>query len=139
MSGHIIRKPYGDRSRHPITFADVEPMTVQYEKDSCDINRIIDKYQQTGVLSHVNSRIPLEGDFTEVSDFRSCLEILERAQDSFDDLPADVRNRFANDPAKFLDFVYDESNRDEAVNLGLITLPSDAGHADSDGPDQLPT
>ena len=37
----------------------------------------------------------------------------------FEELPATIRKKFENDPAKFLDFVNDERNADEMVELGL--------------------
>ncbi len=42
------------------------------------------------------------------------------AQDMFDHLPSSIRNRFANDPALFLDFVQDADNRVEAIELGIF-------------------
>ena len=45
------------------------------------------------------------------------------ADDAFMALPANVRERFNNDPAELVDFISDVANRSEAIDLGLIPLP----------------
>jgi len=39
---------------------------------------------------------------------------------SFRELPAEIRNRFRNDPEELLRFTENPQNRDEAIKLGLI-------------------
>ena len=46
-------------------------------------------------------------------------------QKAFDALPAELRERFENDPGKFVEFCLDPKNKDEAVELGLA-VPSPA-------------
>ena len=40
----------------------------------------------------------------------------------FNDLPADLRQHFDNDPAQVIDFISDSDNALEAHEIGLITL-----------------
>jgi len=63
---------------------------------------------------------PLQGDFTSVTDFQSAMDLILKSQQTFMEMPADVRTRFDNDPHRFLDFVSDTANRDEARKLGLL-------------------
>lgn len=93
-------------------------LTQQNFKDDADINIII-KRMGVGITPPFNARIPMQGDFTEVTDFRGALHLTMEAQHAFDQLPAQIRSRFENDPAQFLDFFYDPANTEEAVRLGL--------------------
>lgn len=102
-------------------------LTKQSFKDDCDVNRIMAKYQSTGVLEHVkymHENSLRYGDFTGF-DFRDVCDRVVQAQEMFDTLPAKLRYRFENDTAQFLDFVSDPRNKDEMVTLGLMP-PSSA-------------
>lgn len=95
-------------------------LTKQSFKDECDINTIVRKYSQTGVLTHVRTTRPMFGDFTKVSSYQEALNAVMAAQDSFMTLDPKIRARFGNDPQQFLDFIDDPSNLDEARRLGLV-------------------
>lgn len=100
-------------------------LTVQSQKEEADINVIVARARFTGEAPQ-NIRMPLQGDFTEVGDFRQCLHAVRQAQESFDALPARTRNRFDNDPAKFVDFCLDPANLAEARELGLAVPAPEA-------------
>lgn len=93
--------------------------TSQEFKDEVDINTIAKRYGLTGELPE-NVPMVFHGDFTDVVDFRGAHDLIVRARESFDALPAHVRSRFDNDAAKFVDFTSDAKNFDEAVSLGLV-------------------
>lgn len=99
--------------------------TKQAFADECDINRIMARYntiENYNAVVAIQSPVrvkPQFGDFTTVPDFVAAQNTLLRAQAMFDALPAVIRDRFANDPAKLLAFLEDPVNRDEAVKLGL--------------------
>lgn len=94
----------------------------------CDINNIIDNYARTGELCSpfAISRQPTFADVSEIGSYQDHLNAVIQAQSAFDSLPSKVRDRFHNDPGAFLAFVQDDSNRDEAISLGLIQAPSKA-------------
>lgn len=104
-----VTTPVGARSR-----------THQSFKDECDVNNIMARYAKTGVLDHVRRSAPVYGDFVEVADYHTALNVMIEAQDMFDALPAKVRRRFNNDPAELMEFVHDPENSDEAHKLGLL-------------------
>lgn len=87
--------------------------------DECDINNIMARFQRSGALEWASKYEPQYGDVTGLS-FQRAQDVILAAQQMFDDLPSSVRNRFANDPGAFLDFVHDEKNRDEMQRLGLL-------------------
>lgn len=95
-------------------------MTEQHFKDECDINTIIAKYRQTGVMPAGN-RQPLFGDFAEFpTDLQSSMKMYDEAQYRFLQLPSEIRKEFDNDPSKLLSWLQNPANHDKAVEYGLI-------------------
>ena len=47
------------------------------------------------------------------------MNMIARAHESFDALPADVRARFGNDPGAFVEFCSDEKNLPAMREMGL--------------------
>jgi len=125
---HEIRTSLQDPIKVTVVFdPENEPsLTQQQFQKECDINYIVRQNEQTGLLNHVNQQTPQWGDFGDATDYQASLNLVNAAQASFMALPADVRARFDNDPAKLLTFVTDPNNGDELVRLGLATKPSDA-------------
>ncbi|AXH73927.1 MAG: internal scaffolding protein [Microviridae sp.] len=96
-------------------------LAVQSERDECDINTIVKRFGLTGQLPS-GVRMPTYEDFTGVFDFQSAANAIALAHESFDTMPAEVRARFNNNPAAFVDFCSDERNRLEAEKLGLVPV-----------------
>lgn len=80
------------------------------------------KYQKTGVIDHVNTHSANYG-FATSEDLHESLNMIQIANDMFDDLPSKARTKFNNDPGTFLDFVQDPKNKSELYNLGLSDYP----------------
>lgn len=59
-------------------------------------------------------------DFTEAPDFRTALDRIREARNRFDQLPAEIKNRFSNEPGILWDWIRDPRNADEAVKIGLL-------------------
>jgi phage internal scaffolding protein len=132
MNKIIVRQPIGydaDLLSLSTGLECPEPsLTLQSCKDETDINLIVAKMTQTGILPPQASP-EAYGDFTNASDYHTLLNRLYDAQDTFMELPANVRERFSNDPANLFDFLNNESNRQEAISLGLIQAPTIASAA----------
>lgn len=94
-------------------------LTQQQFKDECDINNIAKQFGLTGELPRP-VYLPTFGDFSDVSDFQSALHAIQRADASFAAMPAHVRERFNNDPQRFLQFTSDDRNAEEIRALGLF-------------------
>jgi phage internal scaffolding protein len=117
-----FKVPYRERSRFTVKF--LEPSrTKQSHRDECDINTILQGYNRTGLLQHVAQHQGVYDDVSDVPSYHEAMNLIARAGQSFDLLPADMRKRFSNDPAEFLAFVHDEKNREEMVKMGLIPEP----------------
>lgn len=95
-----------------------ESMTRQSHKKECDINVIVSRFNKDGVVTHIAKHGGSYGDVTG-ADYRTMMNQVVRAQEMFDELPSEVRKRFGNDPATFLDFVQDEKNLEELRKMGL--------------------
>ena len=101
-----------------INFVDDPGYTQQHFKDECDINNILDRYAQTGIVPERHGAF--YGDFSEGLEYREALDRLNSTQAEFDALPARTRDFFGNDPAKFLDFVSNPENKQHFSTIGLI-------------------
>lgn len=99
-----------------------DTMTLQNFKEECDINVIMRQFERTGMMNHERQFEGGYGDFTSTPvDFQEACNIVLEAERMFATVPAKVRKRFDNDPAKFLRFVDDPANLDECRQLGLAT------------------
>lgn len=119
---------YGPKTRVSLTFT-TQGRTKQSFKDECDINLIMRRFEVTGDLAHVNRRTPIFGDFPSM-DFAEAMAIVIKAREDFASLSSEIRDRFANDPARLLHFLEDPANVDEAVKLGLAVRKTPARSAE---------
>lgn len=101
-------------------YCDDASLAQQHFAEECDINEILRRSALTGSLP-VSNRTPVYGDFTQVP--KSLLEamaMVKQANDLFDGLGWQVRERFGNNAEKMIAFLNDSKNRDEAIKLGLV-------------------
>lgn len=103
----------------------------------CDINTIVKRFGLDGKMP-TNVRRPMYGDFTSVNDFREALHAIEAARSSFASMPARVRARFENDPARFVEFCSNPANAAEAAELGLVDAPLPPVSPPSGAPPEAP-
>lgn len=134
MQDQKSRKYQRPKKRNPRVQTPVggPSMTKQSFKDECNINKIMEKFQKTGAMNHYAKHAPSYGDATPC-ELHDAQNIIANANTMFEELPSNIRKKFENDPAKFLEFVQDEKNHDEMVELGLkeSNLPS----LSADGPE----
>lgn len=97
--------------------------TKQEFRDECDINVLMKRYQKTGLFPQYPGQSPRYVSNIGMPDFQEALHIVMEAQSQFDALNSELRKRFDNDPAKFLEFVNDPANAEELVSLGLREAP----------------
>lgn len=111
----VIRKTNG---RVRVLIHTGEGMTEQAHKKECDMNYILKEYAKTGIVRHAKTH---EGRYDDVSvaDFQAAMFIVKEAQNMFDTLPSELRQRFKG-PEQFLEFVNNPTNRDEMIKLGMI-------------------
>ena len=125
-----FRSRYSVTGEKPgITF-DQPSQTLQSFKDDADINCIIARFENTGVLVDPTvpvSRTPQFGDYSEMPSYQEAQNVIVAANNAFNDLSAKVRERFGNDPAAYFQFVQSlkEGSEEyaEAVRLGIVNEP----------------
>lgn len=135
MESAIQRPP-----RVAITFTKPTRTKASFQ-DECDINKLMAMYERNGSLGAVNPYPPQYGDFSNVDDYQTAVNQCIDAQTQFEQLPAKLRDRFQNDPAKLLEFMADEANRAEALDLGIITanpVPTGDNSSPEPEPDTTP-
>lgn len=113
-----IRKPF-TRERFALTI-EGESLTKQSHKRECDVNLIIKQYNKTGAINHLVKMEARYGEMTGL-DFHTAMNIVAEGQSAFEALPSEIRKRFRNDPAQFLDFCADPKNNQELIDLKLAT------------------
>lgn len=124
-NGIQIYTAYGPHLRVPLACLD-ESRTKQSFADETNINNIMARFTQTGLVDFVNEHQGHYGDVTGW-EFHDAMNIVARSQEMFEALPAHIRNRFNNDPATFLDFVDNRENDAEAIRLGIMNPPKEGG------------
>lgn len=122
VPGPFVRSAYNydmDKASNETALVTPEPTKTQQQfKEETDINTIVDRFGLTGELP-TDVVVPQSGDFTNVVDYQTALNLVIAGRDAFAEMPADVRKRFGNDPALFMEFVHDPANLEEARKLGL--------------------
>jgi len=125
MSKVILRDVFTISPRNPLVF-DEPSLTDQSQASSCDLQTIIDWHARSGSWVMPNQKLrPEAPTFEDVSayanvDYQDAYNMVVKAEEAFMTLPAAVRARFLMTLQVFFAFLQDPSNRDEAVQLGLI-------------------
>lgn len=100
-----------------------ETMTKQSFKEECDVNNILKQYSPAALaeLMAERQRMSRFGELPSGLDFQAAMNIVVEGRAAFEVLPAKVRERFLNDPERFLAFMQDPESQEEAIKLGLAT------------------
>lgn len=127
MKKLVPRTAYNARDEEHVGISFVQPsMAQQHFKQESDVNYIVNRYLQTGLMEHVSERPPVYADMSAFDgdmDLIRAYEAVERAEAGFMRLPSDLRKKLDNDPSKLESWLSDESNRADAVKFGLCTAP----------------
>lgn len=103
-------------------------MTKQEFRDTTDINKMVAQYELTGLVQNANGGVPMYGDVSEMLDYKEAADKVGRANSMFAALPAELRERFGNDPGRMISFLSEAKNVDEAVRLGIVVLRERPGY-----------
>jgi phage internal scaffolding protein len=103
-----------------------EVITKQSLSAECDIHNILKQYHRTGIITHLASGRPEYVDLPSDIDYQQSLNTIIAAEAAFAELPATVRDYFANDPGRFLAAFEDESQLSKLRELGLVQPANDS-------------
>lgn len=115
--------PYDGERRRVVIEPVGESMTQQHFKEEVDVRNIIRKYDQTGLIQHVQRGQAQYGDFSQTVGFKEALDMVNSAKHSFMELPAELRREFNNDAGAFYTFVSDPNNSEKLIEMGLAEAP----------------
>lgn len=97
-----------------------EKLTDQSMKNACDINCIIERYRKTGMLPHMAKKVEQYLDVSLVPSFELAHDLVVKAREEYEQLPAIIRNAMGNDPRNLASFVSDPSNKEMLIKYGLF-------------------
>lgn len=100
-------------------------MTIQSEKDNCDINVIMNRYATCGTpLPYRTDGVePVYADVSELGDYMENYQRCKQAEEMFNSLPSALRKELDNNPANLLPFIQDEKNKERCYEYGLLNKP----------------
>lgn len=121
------------------TVNDLPSKTVQADTDLADIKQIIKRYQNFGIVDHLDEVQVQFMDVTELpEDFAAVTRYAAAAKEEFMRLDPRVRRIFENNEAEWLDAAHDglkEEQRNALVRLGYLEAPQAASDSGSVGVD----
>lgn len=100
-----------------------ESLTQQHFAKDADVRNIIKQYDRTGLIANVARGVAQYGDYSEVNEYRESLDMVNRANDNFMQLPAEIRQLFGNDAGTFFEFATNPENDKKMIELGLKEAP----------------
>ena len=122
MAKMQFKTGYGERERIK-TEPKGESLTQQHFAQEADVRNIIKQYDKTGLIANVQKGVAQYGDYSEVNEYREALDLVNEANASFADLPAELREMFQNNAGTFLEFATNPENNDKMIELGLKEAP----------------
>lgn len=127
-----------ERKRCSLRFTE-ESLTEQSHAAACDINNIVARAVKSQYIPYSETALKTAfyGDVTNAPrDFMEAQNYVLRVQEVFDGLPSELRERFDNEPSKFVKFVENPKNRAECIQMGLIAPePSQSAPAPKTAPE----
>lgn len=101
-----------------ITYTGDECKVDQAQTSLTDVHVLLEPAIRQGLLRHSTK---YEGEYDDIpfKDYNEALNIQAHANTMFEELPSKIRNRFENNPAKFLEFTQDPKNVPEMQALGM--------------------
>lgn len=120
-----FRTPFKNHVKVSKDFTDSESLTQQSEAEFTTIRAYIDKYTRLGVLGNPARISEAEfGDFVSLPrDYGEAVELINSVNDAFRALPAKVRARYGEDPARFANALSDPAEIEALTKEGFIIPP----------------
>jgi len=111
------------RNRVQFTQPEDEEIRVeQSHKDEADINNIVKKHG-LDLIAKTAAMQTFTYDENPTNDFQEVMQAVITAEKSFSSIPSEIRKEFDNNPAKFMDFIYNPDNKQKMIDMGLSPKP----------------
>lgn len=102
----------------PKTINKEKSLTKQSFKDAADVNKVINRYQKTGMLTDL---MAFEGQYGEMDamSYKDAMDTVAAANSLFEQVPSEIRSKFHNDPGEFIDYATNPENHKQMAKWGL--------------------
>ncbi len=90
--------------------------TKQSQKDECDINMLLERYNRDAAAGHLEKYGAQYGNYADY-DFENHVTKIAEMNTIFERLPAEVKKDFGQSTHKFFEFVTDPENEDRLPEL----------------------
>jgi phage internal scaffolding protein len=98
-------------------------LTEQSHKQECDMHHIYKRALRQGIDALNDNTLVnwQESNYLGVPDYQAAMNMIAKTDQMFDQVPAEIRRKFENDPAKFVDFMSNPDNYQAIQDMGLST------------------
>lgn len=100
-----------------------ESLTQQHHVEQVKVQNIIKQYDNTGILAHVAQGVAHYGDYSQINEYKTSMDFVNSANESFMALPSHIREKFSNNAGEFFEFATNPKNEKEMVEMGLFPSP----------------
>ncbi len=116
-----FKTAYGDKLK--VQTVNTEPSkTKQSLADNANVNKIIKKYNKTGVIPNMNALEAVYGEITS-QDLQDAIHKVDSSYEAFMQVPSEIRAKFNNDAGSFIDYATNPDNINEMRQYGLAPQP----------------
>lgn len=106
------------REKTKMSFKNSKSLTEQCHKDEVKIQNILGRYRR-GLPIPPSGRQPFYADMVGAPDFYEAQRFLAETASMFEEVPAQVRAYFGNDPGKYLAFISNPDNAEQMKEFGI--------------------
>lgn len=96
----------------------------QAHKEEVNINNIV-KRHGVDLIAKTAALQQFTYDDNPNNDFQEMMNQMIKAEKTFSSVPSEIRKRFDNDPAKFMDFVLNQDNKETLQEWGMAPVPEE--------------
>lgn len=109
----------GKGKRKVITVLGTEEKTEQAQKHLTDVHALLEPAKKRGLLRHAYD---YEGEYDDIPPltYEDALNTVAKAEQMFDALPRDIKNKHGNNPSNFLAWAQDPANGEQMLKMGIL-------------------
>lgn len=103
-----------------------ENRTEQSHKKEVDINTIVKRHGMDMIAKTALLQTPeYSMDEIPTNDFHEAMIIIAKAQQTFEQMPSEIRKEFHNNPAEYMDYIHNPDNKDALIERGWAKGPEE--------------
>ncbi len=107
---------FGKHGKSEVRKYKLHGRTKQSQRDECDINKLLERYQRDASLGHLEKYGGEYGNYADY-DFENHVTKIAEMNTIFEQLPAEVKKDFGQNTGRFFEYVTDPENREKLAEL----------------------